>query len=61
MDRPGIEVRLHATTLYNSLYRFDQSLLVNTHAYGALPRPTHQCYTSSRFPAGGFSITTWSN
>lgn len=31
----GVEVRAHGTTLYNSLYRFDQDLLVNTHAYGA--------------------------
>ena len=27
---PGIEVRTHGTTLYNSLYRFDEDLLVNT-------------------------------
>lgn len=32
---PGIEVRTHGTTLYNSLFRFDQDLLVNGHAYGA--------------------------
>jgi hypothetical protein len=32
---PGIEIRAHSATLYNSLYRFDQDLLVNTHAYGA--------------------------
>lgn len=32
---PGVEVRLHATTLYNSIYRFDEDVLVNTHAYGA--------------------------
>lgn len=31
---PGIEVRVHATTLYNSLYRFDEDLMVNGHAYG---------------------------
>lgn len=31
---PGIEVRLHGTTLYNSIYRFDDELLVNTHIYG---------------------------
>jgi hypothetical protein len=34
-DLPGVEVRAHGTTLYNSLYRFDRDLLVNTHAYGA--------------------------
>jgi len=32
---PGVEVRTHDTTLYNSLFRFDQDLLVNGHAYGA--------------------------
>ena len=32
---PGVEVRTHTTTLYNSLFRFDQDLLVNGHAYGA--------------------------
>ncbi|HEX2894595.1 MAG TPA: XRE family transcriptional regulator [Marmoricola sp.] len=30
----GIEVRQHETVLYNSLYRFDQELLVNTHTAG---------------------------
>lgn len=34
-DLPGVEIRTHATTLYNSLFRFDQDLLVNGHAYGA--------------------------
>jgi hypothetical protein len=32
---PGIEIRTHQATLYNSLYRFDDDLLVNAHAYGA--------------------------
>ena len=34
-DVPGIEVRTHGTTLYNSLFRFDQDMLVNGHAWGA--------------------------
>jgi hypothetical protein len=34
-DAPGVEVRSHETTLYKSIYRFDDELLVNTHAYGA--------------------------
>jgi transcriptional regulator with XRE-family HTH domain len=33
-DYPGINIRLHATTLYNSIYWFDDDMLVNTHAYG---------------------------
>jgi hypothetical protein len=32
---PGVELRLHATTLYNSIYRFDDDMLVNAHVYGA--------------------------
>ncbi|MFB9472389.1 XRE family transcriptional regulator [Nonomuraea salmonea] len=30
----GVELRLHRTVLYNSLYRADSQLLINTHAYG---------------------------
>jgi lambda repressor-like predicted transcriptional regulator len=30
----GIEIRLHRTVLYNSIYRGDDQLLVNTHVYG---------------------------
>ncbi|SFK52784.1 Transcriptional regulator, contains XRE-family HTH domain [Amycolatopsis sacchari] len=33
---PGVEVRTHGTILYNSIYRFDDRLLVNGHAHGAL-------------------------
>jgi hypothetical protein len=33
-DEPGVELRLHDTILYNSIYRADDDLLVNTHAYG---------------------------
>ncbi|MER7235131.1 helix-turn-helix transcriptional regulator [Streptomyces olivaceus] len=31
---PGVEFRLHATTLYNSLYRSDDEMLANGHLYG---------------------------
>ncbi|GAA2738829.1 helix-turn-helix transcriptional regulator [Actinocorallia aurantiaca] len=31
---PRIRVRLHRTTLYNSIYRFDDDLLVNSHLLG---------------------------
>ncbi|MFF3667233.1 helix-turn-helix domain-containing protein [Microtetraspora malaysiensis] len=30
----GVEIRLHRTVLYNSIYRGDDQFLVNTHAYG---------------------------
>jgi transcriptional regulator with XRE-family HTH domain len=31
---PGIEFRHHATTLYNSIFRFDDEMIVNAHVYG---------------------------
>jgi phosphatidylserine/phosphatidylglycerophosphate/cardiolipin synthase-like enzyme len=34
LNVPGIAIRLHRTVLYNSLYRADDQLLINTHAYG---------------------------
>ncbi|HEY5990007.1 MAG TPA: hypothetical protein VIV12_27020 [Streptosporangiaceae bacterium] len=34
---PGaVEIRLHDTPLYNSIYRFDDEMIVNTHVYGIL-------------------------
>lgn len=37
-DITNVAVRFHCTTLYNSIYRFDNQMLVNTHVYG-LPAP----------------------
>ncbi|MEU9603988.1 helix-turn-helix domain-containing protein [Streptomyces sp. NPDC048057] len=31
---PGVEFRLHATTLYNSIYRADDEMFANGHLYG---------------------------
>ncbi|GIH70498.1 hypothetical protein Mth01_27510 [Sphaerimonospora thailandensis] len=31
---PGCEVRLHDTTLYSSLFRYDENLLINPHVWG---------------------------
>jgi transcriptional regulator with XRE-family HTH domain len=31
---PNVKARYHATPLYNSIYRFDDEMLVNLHAYG---------------------------
>lgn len=33
-SEPGVSLRLHDTVLYNSIYRVDNELMVNTHAYG---------------------------
>ena len=30
----GVEVRMHSTTLYNSVFRFDDEMLVSTHVHG---------------------------
>jgi transcriptional regulator with XRE-family HTH domain len=35
LETPGIEFRFHATTLYNSIFRFDEQMIVNNHVYGA--------------------------
>jgi len=48
---PGVELRLHTTTLYNSIYRFDDDLLVNTHAYGA-PAAQSPVMHLRRLPGG---------
>jgi lambda repressor-like predicted transcriptional regulator len=32
----NIEIRLHGTILYNSIYRADEHVLVNTHIYGTM-------------------------
>lgn len=31
-----VEIRLHDTPLYNSIYRFDDEMLINVHVYGIL-------------------------
>ena len=31
---PGVDLRVQGTTLYNSIYRFDDVMLVNTHVWG---------------------------
>ncbi|WP_203715517.1 XRE family transcriptional regulator [Asanoa siamensis] len=34
IDEPGAWIRFHDTVLYNSIFRADEELLVNTHVYG---------------------------
>ncbi|MBT8226369.1 MAG: helix-turn-helix transcriptional regulator [Dactylosporangium sp.] len=53
----GIEFRLHTTTLYNSIYRADDQLLVNTHIYNF---PASQApVLHLRYVAGGSMVTTY--
>jgi len=35
LDAPTVEIRLHSTVLYNSIYRADDDILVNPHIFGA--------------------------
>jgi hypothetical protein len=39
-----VEIRLHDTPLYNSIYRFDDEMIVNVHAYGILAAYTPVLY-----------------
>jgi len=34
-ELPGVEIRLHSTVLYNSIYHVDDEVLINTHVYGS--------------------------
>jgi hypothetical protein len=56
-DLEGIEFRLHRTVLYNSIYRADDQVLVNTHIYGfgASQAPVLHL----RRVAGGGMVTTY--
>ncbi|HEY8717736.1 XRE family transcriptional regulator [Pengzhenrongella sp.] len=35
LNDPGVEARKHGSTLYNSIFRFDDTVLVNPHTLGA--------------------------
>lgn len=34
LEAPGVAFQLHRTTLYNSIFRFDDQMMVNQHIYG---------------------------
>lgn len=36
LGTPGIEFRFHTTTLYSSILRFDDEMIVNNHVYGVV-------------------------
>ena len=48
---PGVEIRLHQTVLYNSIYRFDDDMLVNTHVMGS-PAPQNPVLHLRRIDGG---------
>jgi transcriptional regulator with XRE-family HTH domain len=53
----GVEIRLHNTILYNSIYRADDDLLVNTHVYGNAASNAPVLHL--RGVAGGDMVTTY--
>lgn len=50
---PNVEFRLHDTVLYNSIYRADDEMLVNTHLYG-LPAHMNPLMHLRRVPGAEF-------
>lgn len=53
----GVELRLHRTVLYKSIYRADDQLLVNTHIYNS---PAAQApVLHLRRVAGGDMVATY--
>jgi len=52
-----VEIRLHRTVLYNSIYRADDTLLVNTHVYGEPAQNAPVLHL--RRVAGGDMVTTY--
>lgn len=55
---PGIDIRCHSTNLYNSIYRFDDEMLVNTHVYGFMA--AHAPVMHLRRLSGGDLFETYS-
>lgn len=48
---PGCGVRLHDTTLYNSLFRYDDDIVVNPHVYGQ-PASLNPAFRLRQVPGG---------
>lgn len=55
-DADGPEFRLHQTVLYNSIYRGDDHLLVNTHIYG-VPAARVPVWHLRRIPGGEIAVS----
>ena len=57
MKSGNVEIRLHRTALYNSIYRADDQLFVNQHAYGV--PASHSPVFCLRKPTCGSMITPY--
>jgi hypothetical protein len=55
---PKVTIRYQGTTLYNSIYRYDDDMLVNTHVYGFMA--AHAPLLHLRRLAGGDLFETYS-
>jgi transcriptional regulator with XRE-family HTH domain len=55
-DAHGVEIRCHHTTLYNSIYRYDDEMIVNPHVYG-IPAPHAPAVHLRRLSAGSMFET----
>lgn len=55
-DTQRVGIRCHGTTLYNSVYRYDDEMIVNTHVYG-LPAPHAPALHIRRLSAGSMFET----
>ncbi|AUA11827.1 hypothetical protein CFP59_03945 [Streptomyces malaysiensis subsp. malaysiensis] len=53
LPEAGCEVRLHDTTLYNSLFRYDDNLMVNPHVWGQ-PASANPLFHLKRAEANGW-------
>ena len=51
IDARNLDVRVHATTLYASVFRFDDSVLINPHVYGS-PASQSPLFHVKRVPGG---------
>ena len=51
LQEPGVLARMHGSTLYNSIFRFDDTLLANSHMFGA-PASQSPLVHVQRIPGG---------
>jgi hypothetical protein len=56
VGKRGIEIRTHGSVLYNSIYRFDDEMIVNPHVYGR-PAPHVPALHLKRLSAGSIFTT----
>jgi len=54
-DVSGCDIRLHATTLYTSIFRFDDEVMVNPHAWGQ-PASTNPLFHFQRIDGASMGV-----